>query len=155
MLLAAEAVEHLELVRGPREPPLLELARHREHALDGRRDVLPGRRAAPGVGAGAAVAEDAARDEQRVLVLRAQPVQLVELLRQVELRLDVGLLPGRADERVVALRAEEQPDRLGEDRLARTGLARDRVQPGRQLELGLPDEHEILDSQAAQHPGSS
>ena len=96
-------------------------------------------------------ARHAPRDEQRVLVLRLQLHELVELLRQPELGLDVGLLAGRADERLVALRAEQETDRLREDRLARTGLAGDRVQPGRELELGLPDEHEVLDSESTKH----
>jgi len=60
LLLAAEAVEHLELVCRAREPPLLELAGHRDHALDGPGDVLPRGGAAPGVGARTAVREDAA-----------------------------------------------------------------------------------------------
>ena len=75
----------------------------------------------------------------------------VELRREIELRLDVRLLAGRADERVVALRAEEQAERLREDRLAGAGLARDRVQPGRELELGLADEDEVLDAEAPKH----
>ena len=153
LLLAAEPVEHLELVRRLREAPLLELAGHRDDALDGGGDVLPRRGASPRVGARPPVGEHAARDDERVLVLGPQLGELLELLREVELRLDVGLLAGGADERVVALRAEQQPDRLGEDRLARAGLARDRVQPGRELELGLADEDEVLDAQAPQHAG--
>jgi hypothetical protein len=35
LLLAAEPVEHLELVRRLREPPLLELAGHRDDAVHG------------------------------------------------------------------------------------------------------------------------
>ena len=151
LLLAAEPVQHFELIRGPCEPPLLELARHRQHALDGGGDVLAGGGAAPRVRAGAAVAEDLAGDDERVLVLRAQLAELVELVGQVELGLDVRLLAGRADERRVALRPEQQPHRLGQDRLPGAGLAGDRVQAGRQLELGLPDQDEVLDSQAAQH----
>ena len=57
---------------GPREPPLLELPRHRDHALDGGRDVLAGGRAAPRVRARAPVGEDAPRDDERVLVLGPQ-----------------------------------------------------------------------------------
>ena len=90
---------------------------------------------------------------QRVLVLRPELGELLELVRQVELRLDVGLRGGRADERVVALRAEQEADRLREDRLPRAGLAGDRVQPGRELELRLADEHEVLDAQSAEHRG--
>ena len=94
LLLAAEPVEHLELVRRPREAPLLELPRHRDHALDRGGDVLARGRAAPGVRARAPVAEDAPRDEQRVLVLGPQLGELVELVRQVELGLDVRLRAG-------------------------------------------------------------
>ncbi len=156
LLLAAEPVEHLELVCRPREPPLLELARHGDHPLDGGADVLACRRAAPRIRARAPVAEDAAGDEQRVLVLGPELDERLQLLRvvleQVELRLDVRLRPGRADERIVALRPEQEPDRLGQDRLPRTGLAGDRVEPGRELQLRLPDQHEVLDAQPSQHP---
>ena len=95
--------------------------------------------------------EHAARDDQRVLVRRPQLGQLLQLVGNVELGLDVRLLAARPDERLVALRAEQEPDRLREDRLARTRLAGDRVQPGRELELGLADEHEVLDAQSSQH----
>ena len=151
LLLAAEAVEHLELVGGPRQPALLELARHRDDALDGGRDVLPCSRASPRIGARAAVGEDPAGDDERVLVLRPQLRELFELLREIELRLDVGLLAGGPDVRVVALRAEQEAERLGEDRLAGTRLSRDRVQPGRELELGLADEDEVLDAEPVKH----
>jgi len=70
LFLAAEAVEHLELVGRPSKPPLLELAGHRDDALDRRGDVLPGGSSAPGVGARASVPKDSPRDEQRILVLR-------------------------------------------------------------------------------------
>ena len=82
LLLAAEAVEHLELVRRPREPALLELARHRDHALDGGGDVLPRSGTSPGVRARPAVGEDAARDDERVLVLRPQLRELLELVAE-------------------------------------------------------------------------
>ena len=82
---------------------------------------------------------------------RLEAVLVEQARRQLELGLDVGLVGGRAEEARVALRPEEEPDGLGEDRLARTGLARDRVQPGRELELGLADEHEVLDTEPAQH----
>ena len=97
--------------------------------------------------------EDAARDDERLLVLGPELARArSELVRKVELRLDVrlGAAAGPTNA-VVALRAEEQPDRLREDRLPRARLARDRVQPGRELELGLPDEHEVLDAESAEH----
>src|SRR6185436_1559917 len=58
LLVADERVEHVELVRRPREAALLELARHRDQPLRRSSDVLACRAPAPGVGAGAAVGED-------------------------------------------------------------------------------------------------
>ncbi len=151
LLLAAEAVEHLELVRRPREPALLELARHRDHPLDCRGDILPCCGAPPGVRPRAAVPEDTPGYNERVLVLRLQLAELFELVREVELRLDVRLLTGGADVGVVAFRTEQEPEGLGEDRLAGAGLPGDRVQPGRELELRLTDEDEILDAKPTKH----
>ena len=99
LLVAAEPVEHLELVRRPCEPPLLELPRHRDDAFDRSGHVLARRGPAPRVGARPAVAEDPARDDQHVLVLGPELGQLLELVGQVELGLDVRLRRGRPDER--------------------------------------------------------
>ena len=156
LLVTAEAVEQVELVRGAREPPLLELAGHRDQPLGDGGDVVPRRRAAPGVGARTAVGEHTARDHEPFLVLGAQLRKTFELLLEhsvghVELRLDIGLLPVRADESRVSASSEQEADRLSEDGLAGAGLARDRVQPGSELELGLADEDQVLDAQAAQH----
>ena len=76
---------------------------------------------------------------------RGQLLVLEEALGQVELRFDVGLAGGRADRPRVALRAEQEPDRLREDRLPRTGLAGDRRQSLGRRELSLPHEDEVLD----------
>ena len=119
LLLAAEPVEHLELVRRPREPPLLELARHRDHPLDRGADVLARSRTAPRIRARAPVAEDAAGDEQRVLVLGPELAERLQLLRvvreQVELRLDVRLRrrPGRRTSRRPSRRAGARPPARG------------------------------------------
>jgi hypothetical protein len=148
-----EGVEHLELVRRPGEPPLLELAGHGDQLLGDRGHVLAGRGAAPGVRARPAVGEDPPGEQEGLLALGSQvgerPEQLV--VDRVELGLHVGLRPGRPDQRRVAARAEQQPDRPREDRLASAGLARDGVQPRRQLQVGRPDEDEVLDAQPAQH----
>ena len=99
----------------------------------------------------------AAREDEPLLAVwpqigeRLEAVLVEQPLRQLELGLDVGLVGGRAEKAGVALRSEQEPDRLGEDRLAGTGLARNRVQPGRELELGLPDQDEVLDAQPSQH----
>jgi len=157
LLVAGERVEHVELVGGFRKPPLLELPGHREHALGGSRHVVASRRPAPRVRACAPVAEHAPREHEPFLALRPklgqrlEPLLLEQAVRQVELRLDVRLLPIRPHEGGVAARSEQQADRLREDRLARTGLAGDRIQARRELELGVADQDQVLDAQPAQH----
>src|SRR5205807_1695452 len=47
LLVAAVPVEHVELVGRSRQPPLLELARHRDQALGDRRDILASDAAPP------------------------------------------------------------------------------------------------------------
>ena len=163
LLLADERVEDVELVRGPREPALLELARHRDQPLRRCGQILPRSAPAPRVGARPAVREHAPRQDEPLLVLRLQVGERLELIlveqpgRDVELGLHVCLLRPRADERRVALRAEQEPDRLGEDRLPGAGLAGDRVQPRSRLEVRLADEDEVLDAEPTKQrsPGTS
>ena len=69
----------------------------------------------------------------------------------VELCLDVRLLAGGADQRRVAARPEQQPDRVREDRLAGSRLAGDRVQAAVELDLGLLNEDEVRDPQRPEH----
>ena len=125
LLLPDERVEDVELVRRTREPALLELAGHRDQPLSRRREVFPGSASPPRVRARASVGEHAPRQHEPVLVLRLQLAQRLELVLveqprpQVELGLDVRLVGARPDEARVAFRAEQEPDRLREDRLAR------------------------------------
>ena len=157
LLLTAERIEQLELIRAPGQAPLLELSRHRDQPLADRGEILAGGTAAPRVGAGAAVGEDAPGEHEPFLVRRPQldergDVVLVEQSRrEVELRLDVRFVAVRADVRGLALRPEQQSDRLGEDGFAGARLACDRVQPRCKGELSLVDEDEILDAEPAQH----
>ena len=149
----AAAREDVELVGGPRQPALLELPGHGNQPLAESGDVLPRRRAAPRVGARPAVREDAAREHEALLALgpelreRLEPLLVENALGQVELGLDVRLLPAGAHVAGLPLRAEEQADGLGEDRLPRPRLAGDRVQPRSELELRLLDQDEVLDAQ--------
>ncbi len=72
LLLAGERVEDVQLVRGPREAPLLELARHGDQPLHERGQLLAGNAAAPRVGAGPAVGEDAPRGDEARLAFGLQ-----------------------------------------------------------------------------------
>ena len=152
LAVADERVEHVQLVRGAGEPALLELSRHGDQPLADRREVLTRRAPAPGIRARATVGEDPAREHEPVLVLglqlgeRVEAVLVEQPVGQLQLRLDIGLASLGADERGVALPAEEQAHRLREDRLAGAGLAGDRVQAGCELELRRADEHEVLDA---------
>jgi hypothetical protein len=157
LLVAEEGIEHSELVRGTSEAALLELPRHRDQPLADDGQILPGRGPPPRIRARTPVREDAARQHEAVLVLGPQLGQGRELLLveqtggQIELGLDVRLVALGADVGDIALGSEEKADRLGEDRLAGPGFARDGVQAGAENELRLVDEDEVLDSEPAQH----
>ena len=157
LLLADEGVQDVELMRGSGEAALLELAGHREQPLDERREVLTRDGPAPRVRARSPVREHPPRGDEPLLPGRPQlgdglePRVVEDPLWEVELGLDVRLLRPRAEVRGVAGRAEQEPDRLRQDRLPGAGLAGDRVQPGREGEVGLADEDEVLDAQTAEH----
>ena len=102
----------------------------------------------------AAVRTHAPGEQQLVLVVGHEAGDAVghELGRHLgECRLDVGLAAGGPDERGVGLAAEQQRDRLGDDRLAGARLARQHVQARRELERRLADQDEVRDAQLAQH----
>ena len=80
LLGAAERVEDVELVRRAREPPLLELAGHRDQSLRRRREILARDRPAPRVRPRSPVGEDAAREHEPGLVLRPQLGEGLELV---------------------------------------------------------------------------
>ena len=151
LLLADEGIEHVELVRGAGEPALLELPGHGEQPLDECGQVLPRDGAPPRIRARAPVGEHAARGHEPLLPCRPQlgdgsVVRVVQdAVGQVELRLDVGLLGAGPEVAGVAGGAQQESDGLGEDRLSRPGLPRDRIQAGREDEVGLADEDEALD----------
>jgi hypothetical protein len=159
LLVADKRIQNVELVGGACKPSLLELPRHSDRPFGDHGEILTCRASSPRVGAGPSVGEDPAGQHEAVLALRAElrecfgTLLLEDRLRQIELRLDVRLVRARADEARVALRAEQETDRLGEDRLAGAGLAGDRVEAGVEREVGDADQHEVLDVQAAQHAG--
>jgi hypothetical protein len=83
LLLAAEAVEDLELVRGAREPALLELAGHRDDPLNGGCDVLSRGGTPPCIRPSPAVGEDAAGDYKLILVFGTEVAELLKVVREV------------------------------------------------------------------------
>jgi len=101
--------------------------------------------------------EDAPGDRKAAFVLgpelceRLQLVVAEERVRHVQLGLDVGVGARRPDEPCIGLGAEQQAERLREDRLAGARLAGDHVEAGRERELGVPDQHEVVDPQPRQH----
>jgi hypothetical protein len=147
------------LVRRPGQATLLELPGHGEEALDQGGQRLARHRATPRIGPRAPVCEDAASGNEPFLSGRAELGESLELrivehpLGKIELRLDVCLLGSRPEIAGIAGRTEQESDGLREDRLARAGLPRDRVEARREGEVRLADEDEALDVEASQHPG--
>jgi hypothetical protein len=118
-----ERVEQVELVRRPRQPPLRELAREREQPV-GRGDEVVARHAAPPrVGPRAPVDADTPGDDEPRLVLRPQVLERLEApprrrsppARRAPPPRTPPSPPRRRGR--VALRPEQQPDRLRDDRL--------------------------------------
>src|ERR671937_3096171 len=80
LLFAGEAIEHVELVRAARQPPLLELAGHRDQALADGGEIFARGTTAPRVRPRPAVGEHTAGEHQAVLTRRLQLRQRGELL---------------------------------------------------------------------------
>jgi hypothetical protein len=157
LLVPEEGIENVQLVGRPREPALLELAGHGDEPLAGGGEIFSRSGAAPGIRARAPVREDTSRHNELLLVFGTELGERDELVLveqsggKVKLGLHIGLGPLGADVGGVSLGAEEQADRLGENRLARAGLARDGIEPGREGQLGLVNEDEVLDPEATEH----
>jgi len=79
-----------------------------------------------------------------------------------EERRQLGTLHDGLDDRAVLTRAdelgggavaEEQPERVDQDRLPRPGLARQERQPGTQVDLQAGNERDVVDSEQLKHNG--
>ena len=155
--LAGEAVEHVHLRRGDRQPAVLVLAVEGEQPAAeqlqvGRGGGAPGdERRRPPRG------RDPAPEHDLLGALRQPPGELRQLRiveqpgRQVEGALDPGLAGARADDLRARLAAHQQVEGVGEHGLAGAGLAGDRVEPLPQAQLGALDQEQVLDPQLAQH----
>jgi hypothetical protein len=127
------------------------LGDHLDQRLADALEVVTRAAAAVEQRARAPLATDAARHGDALGPLRGELRQLLGQLGVGERRLDIGLSGGGPDERGVGAPTEQQPDCLGEDRLAGTGLARQHVQPRVQRQPCGAHEHEILDDELLEH----
>ena len=73
--------------------------------------------------------------------------------RQLEHALHVGLAGAGADDPGAGPAAEQEVERVREDRLAGAGLARDRRQPGSGTQLRALDQEKVLYTQLEKHAG--
>ena len=69
----------------------------------------------------------------------------------IEDRLDRGHLFAGADEVARCASAEKEPDRLNENRLARTGLSGEHVEARVELDFDRIDDRQVSDAQEAKH----
>ena len=150
-LVAAGGVDQIELHGRAHEPPRLVLGDHLDQRLADALEVVARAAAPVEQRPRASLAPHAARDRDALGALRRELGQLLGQLGLAERRLDVGLVAGRADERGVRAAAEQQPDGLGEDRLAGTGLTGQHVQARVQREARGAHEHEVLDDELLEH----
>ena len=148
-VLAAPAVEDLELRGAQHQPAVLVLAvegehRRREVAQLGDRD-----RAAAEVGARAAVGSDPPGEHELARV--GGELLVLEPFRELEDALDVGLGRSGPHDSGSGATAQQQVEGTGEHRLARSRLPRDHVQTRRELEARVFDQQQVLDGQLEQH----
>ena len=155
--LAGEAVEHVHLRGGDRQPAVLVLPVEGEQAATEQLQV-GGRGGAPGdERRGPPRGRDPA-PEHDLLGALGQPLGELRHLRlleqaggKVEGPLDPGLAGPRSHDLWARLAAHQQVERMGEHGLAGARLAGDRVEPLAEPQLGALDQQEVLDPQLAQH----
>ena len=141
-----------QLRAGERQPAVLVLAVEREQRLGQLAQVGDRRRAAVDERARAPVGADPAGEHDLLGVGGQALAELAaQLVGQLEDALDVGLRRARADDAGLRAPAEQQVQRVREHGLARAGLARQHVEPGREAQLGPLDQQEVLDAQLGEH----
>ena len=109
LLLAEERIEDIELIRGPGEPSLLELPRHRDQPLGRGGEVLTRNRTSPRVRPRTPVCEDATGENDPPLVLRPELEERVELAVVEEPVSHVELAPRRTPPSPQARRPPPHP----------------------------------------------
>ena len=155
--LAPEGVQQIELCRRQGEPAVLVLAEERHEPASQRLEV--GRRGGAPLheGARAAVLPHSSREDDLVhlvpyaLAQIAQVGAVQEIRRSREHPLHVGLARPGTDDARSWLAAEQEIQRMGQDRLPRPRLAGDHREPRPGAQLGSLDQEKILDPQLEEH----
>jgi hypothetical protein len=155
----AERVEELPVGLAVGEELVLVLARDVDEARDDAREELHGADRAVRVDPPPPRGARDAPDEELPPVGREpgalEPAPRLGPVRDVEERLDRGLLRAAPDELDGHPPAPDEPRGADDDRLAGAGLAREDAQPGPELEVDLLDGRDVLDAQLGQHARSS
>src|SRR2546421_7551705 len=81
--------------------------------------------------------------------------RLARVWGEVEHSLDIGLGGPRTHDPGACAAAQEQVQRVREDRLAGSGLARDHIQARGKAQLCALDQQQVLDRELVQHPAIS
>jgi hypothetical protein len=151
MVRSGEPVQHLELRRRQCQLAVLVLAVEGEQARPQRPEVGGGGRAPLDERARPTRQPDAPAEHDLARALREPLRDLRQLglleqpVGQGEHPFHVRLLGAGSDDLRPGLPAHQQIYRVGEDRLARPGLAGDRVEPLSEPQLGTLDQQQALD----------
>ena len=135
---AAGRIEDLQLGGREHQAAVLVLAVEREQAARQLAQLADGDRATAEIGPRATVGADAARQHKLAGVHRK--MLAAQAFGELEHTLDVGLRRTRPDDPRARPPAEQEVQRMGQDRLAGAGLAGDHVEAADQLEAGLLDQ---------------
>src|SRR4051794_8433782 len=157
VLLAGEAVERLELRAREGQLAVLVLPVEGEQARAQGLELRRGGGAAGQEGAGPATCGDTAADRYLRGALRQALGDLGQLrvveqaIRKLEDSLHICLARPWPDDVRPGLPSHQQVEGVREDRLARPGLAGDRVQPGAEAQLGALNQEQVFDSELEEH----
>ena len=156
--VAGEPVEHLELSRRQRQPPVLVLAVEGEQSRAERPQVGGRRPSAPPTKALVRPdAPDPPPEGDLLGAIREPFAQLGELRvveqagREREDTLHPRLIGAGTNDLRARAPSQQQIERMGEDRLAGSGLPGDRVQSRVEAQLRPLDQEQVLDPQLEQH----
>src|SRR5687768_7721260 len=158
VLAPAESVEQVQLRGGQREPPVLVLPEEGHQPPAERGEVGRRRRAPLHEGPRAALSAHPACEDKLVQILSHALAQVRQLRllqqprRQLEYALHVRLRRARPHDSRPWLPAQQQIERMRQDRLASPRLARDGRQAVSRPQLGTLDQEQVLYAQLEQHP---